>query len=78
MGVFGSSLNTVFLVPTFGSFQFPFFFLAVLVCYGCVSFRPVPVMVVVVVVVVVVFVLDFVAGTGAGGVGAVRGGNRKK
>ena len=26
MGVFGSRLNTVFLVRTFGCFQFPFFF----------------------------------------------------
>ena len=86
VGVFGSRLNTVFLVPTFGCFQFPFFFgrsfflwvrqLPSRSCHGCFRLRlPIVVVVVVVAVVVVVVVghcgLEFVDGTGAGGVGAL-------
>ena len=80
-------------------FSVPVFFLAVPVCYECVSFRPVPVMGVFgcaspllllllmlllllfccsVVLLLLLLLLDFVDGTGAGGVGAVRGGNLKK
>ena len=82
MGVFGARLNTVFLVPTFGCFQFPFFFgrscllwvrqLPSRSCHGCFRLR-LPIVVVVVVVVVVVghCGLEFVDGTGAGGVGAL-------
>ena len=57
VGVFGSRLNTVFLVPTFGCFQFPFFFgrscllwvrqLPSRSCHGCFRLR-LPVVVVVV------------------------------
>ena len=86
MGVFGSRLNTVFLVPTFGCFQFPFFFWPFLFVMGTsasvpflswvFSVAPPPLLLLLLLLVSVV--LDFVDGTGAGGVGAVRGGNLKK
>ena len=42
MGVFGSRLNTVFLVPTFGCFQFPVFFWPFLFVMGASASVPFP------------------------------------
>ena len=42
VGVFGSRLNTVFLVPTFGCFQFPFFFCPFLFVMGASASVPFP------------------------------------
>ena len=64
VGVFGSRLNTVFLVPTFGCFQFPFFFGRSCIADnddGGLCFEPL-VVVVVVVVLVLVLVLVVVVG----------------